>query len=67
MEKSKSNQDVDQKIRLVREVSEQPTVVSEEHLDDLLQNNQVESISAEFIRSRFQETIIVRKNSSVSP
>lgn len=59
-----SNQDVfkevDRKIRIVREMSEQRADVSEEHLNDLIKKLDVgKEGKLEDLQSRFQKTISV--------
>lgn len=64
MDKQMANEDVDRRIRLVREVSEQRTTVSEEHLEDLIRRHPQGSLNnTDAIRSRFQDTISVSRNS----
>lgn len=63
MDKQMANEDVDRRIRLVREVSEQRTTVSDEHLEDLLRRHPQGPLnSTDAIRSRFQNTISVSSN-----
>lgn len=66
MDKQMANEDVDRRIRLVREVSEQRTTVSEEHLEDLIRRHPQVINNTDAIRSRFQDTISVSPNCIMS-
>lgn len=62
MEKPTDIEDLDRRIRIVREVSQQPTLVLDEHLSDLLQqNHQKAPINTDEMRSRFQDHITVSR------
>lgn len=60
MDKPAAIEDVDRRIRLVREVSEQRDMVSEEHLNDLLrEHHHSPPTKTDNIQCRFQDTLSV--------